>query len=69
MISLTFLHLILSIFKCKNYKLLKECSNVSIFVSVYFTGGSTEQLRHIRPIPKLTGSPTEYGQKTLDTRL
>ncbi|XP_054716503.1 nephrin-like [Uloborus diversus] len=36
---------------------------------VYFTGGSTEQLRHIRPIPKLSGSPTDFGHRTLDTRL
>ncbi|XP_042900011.1 synaptogenesis protein syg-2 isoform X2 [Parasteatoda tepidariorum] len=36
---------------------------------VYFTGGSTEQLRHIRSIQKLSASPTEFRERPLDTRL
>ncbi|KAF8773652.1 Lachesin like protein [Argiope bruennichi] len=36
---------------------------------VYFTGSASEQMRQIRSIHKLAGSPTELCQRTTDTRL
>ncbi|GIY84530.1 uncharacterized protein CEXT_390271, partial [Caerostris extrusa] len=36
---------------------------------VYFTGSASEQMRQIRSIHKLPGSPTELCQRTTDTRL
>ncbi|GFQ76969.1 fibronectin type-III domain-containing protein [Trichonephila clavata] len=36
---------------------------------VYFTGSTSEQMRQIRSIHKLPGSPTELCQRTTDTRL
>ncbi|KAG8182360.1 hypothetical protein JTE90_010125 [Oedothorax gibbosus] len=36
---------------------------------VYFTGGATEQMRQIRSIHKLPGSPKELCQRTYDTQL